>query len=104
MSTELDIEVARVEARKNPLNWNSVGKGVTREDIKKAVANGGELILDYSQGARKPADTGGLIAFGKHKGKTYNWVYKNDIGWMTWAFANIQGFKAKAEAANYKQS
>lgn len=42
------------------------------------------------------------IKFGKHKGKTYSFVYKNDSRWFYWAMDNIQGFRAKAEAAKYQ--
>jgi len=39
----------------------------------------------------------GVITFGKHKGKTYQWVYENDSYWWEWACENINSFREKAE-------
>jgi len=96
MSIELELEVARAKIQKDKTVVKGLGK-ISKADIRKAIANGGELIMP-------PDLVDFTIKFGKYKGKTYNWVYQNDLGWMTWAFENVAGFKAQAEAANYKQT
>lgn len=99
MSVELEIELALAQKKPKNDNWKK-GARITKEQLAIAVKNGGELQL--SQDDIGIVDK--TIKFGKYKGKTYNWVYQNDPRWMTWAFMNVQGFEAKAKAANFKQS
>lgn len=99
MATELDAAIENLKViQAKDQKWRK-GPKITRKDIDLAIKNGGELEMppDEMQMVDK------IIKFGKHKGKTYNWVYKNDKYWFTWAMDNIQGFRAKAEAAKYKQ-
>ncbi len=100
MSQELELEILQGEAKKKPKNdsWKK-GSRITKEQIAIAIKSGGELEL--TQDDLGIVDK--VIKFGKYKGKSYNWVYKNDLNWMTWAFGNVQGFKTKAIAANFKQ-
>ncbi len=100
MSQELELEILQADAKKKPKNdfWKK-GARLTKEHIAIACKSGGDLELE-------PDDFGivdKILKFGKYKGKTYNWVYKNDPRWMTWAFENIQGFEAKAKAAKFKE-
>jgi len=106
-NAELELELARAKNLKNNKDaWKKVRiSGISKKDIQDAVANGGELVMKDNPPPGAPTGSvSNLISFGKHKGKTYNWVYKNDVSWITWAFENIRGFKEKAIAANYKQS
>ncbi len=98
MSLELELALAQDPKRPKNDSWKR-GARITKAQIAIAVKNGGELELSLD-------DIGVVdktLKFGKYKGKTYNWVYKNDPRWLDWAFENIQGFETKARAAKYKE-
>lgn len=39
-----------------------------------------------------------VMKFGKHAGKTYQWIKSNDAGYWYWAINNIDDFARKAES------
>jgi len=98
MSNELEAEAARLKViQDKDQKWRK-GPKITRKDIDLAIKNGGELRMPPDEFEQVDK----TIKFGKHKGKTYSFVYKNDSRWFYWAMDNIQGFRAKAEAAKYQ--
>jgi hypothetical protein len=56
------------------------------ENFKKFVKAEGEKKLEIKDY---------LYAFGKHKGKTFEWVYDNDLGYVSWLLENIDEDKNK---------
>jgi len=39
----------------------------------------------------------GEVLFGKHKGRSYGWVKRNDYGYFSWAYDKIPQFKRGAQ-------
>jgi hypothetical protein len=44
---------------------------------------------------------GQVIAFGKHKGKTYKQVIDTDLGYIRWCLNNIPNFRLERLAEKY---
>ncbi len=106
--TELEVELRLSQKKVKNDNWKK-GHRITKEQLTNA-----RLVDDVSEhfGRRKVKEIdinadGGFVSktvnFGKHKGRTYHWIYKNDAYWWSWAIENIQGFRDKAEAAEYQK-
>ena len=64
------------------------------ENFKKFVKSEGEKKLEIKDY---------LYAFGKHKGKTFEWVYDNDLGYVSWLLDNIEEDKNKHLYSYYKE-
>lgn len=102
MSQELEVELALAQNARKPKDdsWKK-GAMISKDEIIKASKMGKDAEIQLKTDTPSIIDK--TIKFGKYKGKTYNWVYKNDSRWMMWAFMNVQGFEDKAKAANFKE-
>lgn len=93
--SELDLEIAREKARKQPSDQWKRGPKITKEDLLDAAGTGEIDIADINQDLSKP----NTLGFGKYKDKTFEWVYQNDRRYFFWAGENIRGFDDRAKAA-----
>lgn len=88
--TELEIELAREKAKKKPSNEWKKGPKISKEDLLNAHKTG-----EVSLKADAPPNYGSstTLRFGKHVGKTIEWVKQNDKGYAAWAREKgIKGF------------
>lgn len=79
------------EWRKNP-KWLEI-RGITTKELYSftgQVERGTPLKGSKTQSA--PVD-GKVMTFGKHKGKSIEWVKTNDKWYYNWACENVKGFK-----------
>lgn len=90
--TELEIEIAREKAKKAPSDAWKRGAKITKEDLLQAHKTG-EIALKADAPPNFAPKADGIIKFGKHTGKTYEWVKQNDKGYCAWAREKgIKGF------------
>ena len=67
-------------------------KGISLKNCieKSGEIEAGEPIKSTYKG--KEVNKADVIGFGKYKGKTKDFVKKNDIGYFTWAKENVKNF------------
>ena len=56
-------------------------------------------LVETESSAKSPANSGGLIGFGKYRDKTLLWVKQNDNNYWNWATENIERLKVRAVEA-----
>ena len=64
------------------------------ENFRKLVESEGEKKLEVKDY---------LFAFGKHKGKSFEWVYDNDLKYVGWLMDNVDEEKNKHLVGYYKK-
>lgn len=82
------------------------GPKITLEQLKYALPPferitheeamcGGEFVKERGPPIEKKNPA--VLMFGKYKGKTYQWVRKNDMNYFEWACREVKGFTTKAK-------
>lgn len=96
---QLEIDIARLEAKQDKRDWLK-GPKITKADLRNKT-NGIEAGIPL----RADEVQKSVLKFGKHRGKTYEEVFKADKQYFMWACMNIQGFLeiAKKEVPNYEE-
>jgi len=109
---ELELEL-KLSQRKGPPDdrWKK-GPKITKEQLKHAKIGEedydmpahikpfhGMRYKEITLGGEGDAQVSALIKFGKYKGKTYEWVYKNDKNYHWWACENVPNYEHNSKTA-----
>lgn len=103
MSVELELALSQKKPKDD--RWKK-GPRLSKDSLTNAKLVddncqhfGRRKIKQVEVGTDMDAQISPVISFGgKYKGRTYEWVYKNDCQYHNWACENIKDYERRAAA------
>jgi hypothetical protein len=99
---QLEVELKLSQKKVKSDAWKK-GPRLTKDQLTNAKFGDGEKwkgvkFKEVSLGSEGDAKVSAELKFGKHKGKTYQWVHDNDRYYHAWACENVPNYEHNARA------